>query len=106
MKSSKSGRNGLSSVHSYAEFRRAMRGANLELQDGRRKSQTIPTRGNRRAGQRDGDVTTVRFRSHVTGRRMTIRVSTEDNLIEDGDALAATKSEEVHNDSKPDLGGW
>jgi hypothetical protein len=60
----------------------------------------------RRGGERDGDVRVVRFRSKATGRQMTIRVETEDDLIDEGDHLAAVQSDEVHNDSKPDLGGW
>eukprot|EP01043_Picozoa_sp_COSAG02_P051394 COSAG02_NODE_5403_length_4357_cov_3.183185_7_plen_116_part_00 len=60
----------------------------------------------RRAGKRDGDVRVVRFRSKATGRQMTIRVETEDDLIEEGDDSAAVESDEVHNNSKPDLGGW
>ena len=94
---------------SYAAFRQAMRLAGLELQDGRRTGAgTSRTRhaSRGRGGERDSDVRVVRFRSSATGRQVTIRVRTEDDLIEDGDSAAAVQSDEVHNDSKPDLGGW
>lgn len=92
------------SLQSYAAFRRAIRSAGLELHDGRATASRMCI--GHRAGQRDGNVRVVRFSSRLTGRRITIRVKTEDDLIDDGDAAATTQSDAVHNESKPDLGGW
>ena len=96
-------------MQSYAAFRRAVRAAGLELNDGRRTAaaSTTPSgSARRRAGDREGDVNVVRWRDSATGRQMTVRVATEDGLIEDGDEEAAAQSDAVHSEMKPDLGGW
>ena len=54
----------------------------------------------------DRVVTVVRWRQRDTGKQMKISVADEDALIEQGDARAAAQSEEVHEDIRPDLGGW
>lgn len=114
---------------SYAAFRRAVSDAGLELQDGRFVRPDVSADKKRRPGSRPlhargADVKEVRWRDRGAGggysavgagRRRgnaastvthTIKVASEDDLIEQGDLEAAAQSDQVHQEWKGDIGGW